>query len=71
MTGPLSVTRQGSWHEGLDYDEMFCPVVRLESLRSLRALSTQCGLELHHVDVHTAFLNGILKEEVFMKQPTA
>ena len=55
---------------GLDYDETFCPVVRLESLRSLIALSTQRGLELHHVDVHTAFLNGTLEEEVFMKQPT-
>ena len=53
---------------GLDYDETFCPVVRLESLRSLIALSTQRGLELHHVDVHTAFLNGTLEEEVFMKQ---
>lgn len=44
----------------LDYDETFCPVVRLESLRTLIALSTQQGLELHHVDVHTAFLNGAL-----------
>ena len=52
-----------------DYDETFCPVVRLESLRTLIALSTQRGLELHHVDVHTAFLNGILQEEVYMKQP--
>lgn len=54
---------------GLDYDETFCPVVRLESLRTLIALSTQQGLELHHVDVHTAFLNGTLQEEVYMKQP--
>ena len=54
---------------GSDYDETFCPVVRLESLRTLNALSTQRGLELHHVDVHTAFLNGILQEEVYMKQP--
>ena len=54
---------------GSDYDETFCPVVRLESLRTLIALSTQRGLELHHVDVHTAFLNGVLQEEVYMKQP--
>ena len=45
---------------GSDYDETFFPVVRLESLRTLIALSTQCGLELHHVYVATAFLNGIL-----------
>ena len=54
---------------GSDYDETFCPVVRLESLRTLVALSTQRGLELHHVDVATAFLNGTLQEEVYMKQP--
>ena len=54
---------------GLDYDETFCPIVRLESLRTLIVLSTQQGLELHHVDVHTAFLNGTLQEEVYMKQP--
>ena len=54
---------------GSDYDETFCPVVRLESLRTLIALSTQRGLKLHHVDVHTAFLNGTLQEEVYMQQP--
>ena len=54
---------------GSDYDETFCLVIRLESLRTLVALSTQQGLELHHVDVHTAFLNGTLQEEVYMKQP--
>jgi len=48
---------------GSDYDEPFCPVVRLESLRTLVALATQRGLELHHVDVQTAFLNGNLQEE--------
>ena len=55
---------------GSDYDETFCPVVRLESLRSLIALSTQRGLELHHVDVATAFLNGTLQREIYMEQPT-
>ena len=54
---------------GSDYDETFCPVVRQESLRLLIALSVQYGLKLHQVDVATAFLNGTLEEEVFMKQP--
>ena len=53
-----------------DYDETFCPVVRMESLRTLIALSTQHGLELHHVDLATAFLNGTLQREVYMEQPT-
>ena len=54
---------------GTDYDETFCPVVRLESLRVLIALSVQFGLQLHQVDVTTAFLNGELEEEMYMKQP--
>ena len=54
---------------GDDYDETFCPVVRLESLRMMLALAVQHDLELHQVDVTTAFLNGTLEEEVFMKQP--
>lgn len=53
---------------GADYDETFCPVVRLESLRTVIALAVQNGLKLHQVDVTTAFLNGELEEEVYMKQ---
>lgn len=44
-------------------------MVRQESLRTLVALSAQHELELHHVDVATAFLNGTLEEEVYLKQP--
>ena len=54
---------------GTDYDETFCPVVRQESIRTLIALSVQHGLQLHQVDITTAFLNGDLEEEVFMSQP--
>ena len=54
---------------GADYDETFCPVVRQESLRLLMAMSVQQGLEMHHVDVNTAFLNGTLEEEVYLRQP--
>ena len=54
---------------GTDYDETFCPVVRLESLRTMIALAVQHGLKLHQVDVTTAFLNGKLEEEVYMRQP--
>ena len=53
---------------GTDHDETFCPVVRQESLRVLIALSVQNELKLHQVDVNTAFLNGTLEEEVFMRQ---
>ncbi len=52
---------------GSDYDETFCPVVR--PVRTLIVMSVQYGLQLHQVDVTTAFLNGELKEEVYMRQP--
>ena len=54
---------------GLDYDETFSPVVRFESLRTVISLAVQNGLKLHQMDVTTAFLNGELDEEVYMKQP--
>lgn len=54
---------------GTDYDETFSPVVRMESVRMLVAVATQRSMELHQVDVTTAFLNGILQEEVYMRQP--
>ena len=54
---------------GQDYDETFSPVVRFESLRMVIALAVQNGLKLHQMDVTTAFLNGELLEEVYMKQP--
>ena len=54
---------------GVDYDETFSPVVRFESIRSLLAIASQHGLVVHQMDVKTAFLNGELKEEIFMRQP--
>ena len=54
---------------GVDYDETFCPVVRFESVRTLIALAAKNDLELHQLDITTAFLNGELKEEIYMKQP--
>ncbi|KAK3719576.1 hypothetical protein QZH41_006798 [Actinostola sp. cb2023] len=58
-----------SQKQGVDYDETFSPVVRFESLRTVIALSVKQELKLHQMDVTTAFLNGDLKEEVYMRQP--
>ena len=58
-----------SQKEGIDYDETFSPVVRFESIRTVLALAAQFGLSLHQMDVKTAFLNGELKEKIYMKQP--
>lgn len=54
---------------GLDYEETFSPVVRFESIRSIIALGVQHKLQLYQMDVSTAFLNGVLTEEVYMRQP--
>ena len=54
---------------GLDYEETFSPVVRFESIRTVVALGAQQRLQLHQIDVSTAFLHGKLTEEVYMRQP--
>jgi hypothetical protein len=54
---------------GLDYTETFSPVVRYDSLRVMLAIATHQNLEMIQFDVRTAFLHGILKEEIFMKIP--
>ncbi|KAG7564293.1 Integrase catalytic core [Arabidopsis suecica] len=55
--------------EGTDYSETFSPVSRKDSLRIIMALVAHYDLELHQMDVKTAFLNGDLLEEVYMRQP--
>ena len=55
--------------EGIDYDETFSPVVRVASIRLIHAIVAQLDLELYHMDVKTAFLNGELDEEIYMTQP--
>jgi hypothetical protein len=55
--------------EGIDFDDAFAPVARMESVRLLLALATQEGWRVHHMDVKSAFLNGDLKEEVYVHQP--
>jgi hypothetical protein len=55
--------------EGIDFDDAFAPVARMESVRLLLALSAQEGWHVHHMDVKSAFLNNDLKEEVYVHQP--
>jgi hypothetical protein len=54
---------------GIDYEEAFAPVARLESVRLLLAIAAHCGWGVHHMDVKSAFLNGELQEEVYVHQP--
>ncbi|CAL9005768.1 unnamed protein product [Prunus brigantina] len=55
---------------GLDFDETFAPVVRLESVRLLLSIACHLRFKLHQMDVKSAFLNGVLQEEVYVEQPT-
>ena len=54
---------------GIDYDETFSPVARFESIRLLLALAALEDWEIHQMDVKSAFLNGVLEEEIYMEQP--
>ena len=55
--------------EGIDYTKTFFPVSKKDSLRIIMALVAHFDFDLHQMDVKTAFLNGNLEEEVYMKQP--
>ncbi|KAI3518152.1 hypothetical protein L1887_06594 [Cichorium endivia] len=54
---------------GIDFDEVFAPVARLETIRLILALAGSNGWKVHHLDVKSAFLNGTLEEEVYVSQP--
>ena len=55
---------------GIDYDETFSPVARFSSIRTLLAFAVEMGMQIHQMDVVTAFLNGDLKEKIYMQQPS-
>ncbi|KAK8948501.1 hypothetical protein KSP39_PZI005632 [Platanthera zijinensis] len=55
--------------EGIDYKETFSPVSLKDSFRVIMALVAQYDLELHQMDVKTAFLNGNIQEKIYMMQP--
>ncbi|KAK1662591.1 hypothetical protein QYE76_050750 [Lolium multiflorum] len=55
--------------EGIDFGETYAPVARLESIRILLAYASHHNFKLQQMDVKSAFLNGPLHEEVYVKQP--
>ncbi|KAI3731774.1 hypothetical protein L1987_62963 [Smallanthus sonchifolius] len=55
--------------EGIDFFDTYAPVARISTIRFLIALASVQNLIIHQMDVKTAFLNGELDEEVYMKQP--
>jgi hypothetical protein len=58
-----------SQKEGIDYGETFAPVARLESIRIMLAYASHHNFKLQQMDVKSDFLNGPLKELVYVKQP--
>jgi hypothetical protein len=58
-----------SQKEGIDYEETFALIARLEAIRIPLAFSMAKGFKLHQMDVKSAFLNGVLEEEVYVRQP--
>lgn len=55
--------------EGLDYFDTYAPVARLPTIRLLLSIGIKFNLYIDHMDVCTAFLNGDLSEEVYLKPP--
>ncbi|GKA53902.1 retrovirus-related pol polyprotein from transposon TNT 1-94 [Tanacetum coccineum] len=63
------VTQGYNQQEGIDYDETYAPVARLESIRILLAYVCTLDLKLFQMDVKSAILNGFINEEVHVAQP--
>jgi hypothetical protein len=57
--------------EGLNFDKTFASVARLESIRILLVYATHHGFKLYQMDVKSTFLNGPIKEEVYMEKPSS
>jgi hypothetical protein len=55
--------------EGLDFEETFTYVAHLEAIRIPLAFAASKGFKLHQMDVKSAFLNGVIQEKVFVRQP--
>ena len=62
------VARGFSQKEGIDYEEIFAPVARYTSIKTILALATVMKWKIHQMDVKTTFLNGVV-EEVYVEQP--
>ena len=63
------VAKGYSQQEGIDYDETYAPVARLEAIRMFLAFAAHSNFKVYQMDVKSAFLNGELEEEVFVEQP--
>jgi hypothetical protein len=65
----IFVARGFSQKEGVDYKETFTPIARYSSIRVLLSTVYEMGWRIHQMDVKTAFLNGVIEEEVYIELP--
>src|SRR6266540_3404867 len=67
--GTKWVFKNKQGEDGVDYEETFAPVAHLEAIRILLAFAASKGFKLFQMDVKSAFLNGFIEEEVYVRQP--
>ncbi|WVZ63710.1 hypothetical protein U9M48_013319 [Paspalum notatum var. saurae] len=65
----MVVRNKARLKEGIDYEETFAPVARWKAIRILLAFAASKGFKLQQMDVKSAFLNGFIEEEVYVRQP--
>jgi hypothetical protein len=65
----IFMARRFSQQEGENYDEAFSLVSRYTSIRAIISLETSMGWSLDHMDVKTAFINGVIEEKVYIEEP--
>jgi hypothetical protein len=63
------VAQRYSQVEGLDFGETFAPVAHLEAIRILLAFAVSKRFKLYQMDMKSAFLNGVIQEELYVRQP--
>ena len=63
------ITKGYKQKAGIDYDEVFAPIARIETIRLLISQVTQFKWQIFQINIKSAFLNGLLEEEVYIKQP--
>ena len=63
------VVKGFSQKQGVEFEEIFAPVVKMTSIRVVLGIASSLDLEIEQMDVKTAFLHGDLEEEIYMEQP--
>ena len=64
----IFVARGFSQKEGIDCEEIFSPIARYTSIRSVFSLDVVTKWKIHQIDVNTAFLNSVVEKEVYVEQ---